>query len=133
MVARACPSRQAAPGEGGGPSAANDEGVYNVTSAADMARLFRLLAGEVVSAEASSAMLNLLVHQAINDRLPAELPAGAVVAHKTGNLPGLVHDAGVIYTPTGPLVVAALSEGVDEAEAAEVIARLGALVYRATE
>jgi beta-lactamase class A len=122
------------PRVGGVPSAANDSGVYNVTSAADMARLFRLLlAGEVVSAEASSAMLDLLVHQAINDRLPAALPAGAVVAHKTGNLPGLVHDAGVIYTPTGPLVVAALSEGVDEGEAAEVLARLGALVYRAAE
>ena len=99
-----------------------------------MVRLFRLLlAGEVVSTEARCAMLDLLVHQAINDRLPAGLPAGAVVAHKTGNLPGLVHDAGVLYTRTGPVVVAALSEGVDEGEAAEVIAQLGALVYRAAE
>ena len=39
----------------------------------------------------------------------------------------------MIYTATGPVVVAALSEEVDEGEAAEVIARLGALVYRAAE
>ncbi len=110
--------------------ATQDAGVYNVTSAADMARLFDLLlAGGVVSADASAAMLALLARQTIDDRLPARLPAGGAVAHKTGNLPGLVHDVGVIYAPDGPVIVAALATGVDETAAVEVLARLGALLY----
>jgi beta-lactamase class A len=104
----------------------------NLTCAADMALLFQLLlAGQVVDADASAQMLALLKRQQINDRLPALLPAGAVVAHKTGNLPGVVHDAGVIYTPSGPLIVAALSDAVDddEDEATTAIAEIGAAVY----
>jgi beta-lactamase class A len=104
----------------------------NLTSAADMALLFQLLlAGQAVDADASAAMLALLKRQQINDRLPALLPIGAVVAHKTGNLPGVVHDAGVIYTPDGPLIVAALSDAVDEDEdeATTAIAEIGAAVY----
>lgn len=112
------------------PSGANGETVYNVTSAADMALLFRrLLAGEIVSAGASAEMLQLLAGQTINDRLPALLPRGAVVAHKTGNLPGLYHDVGVVYTPAGPAVVAVLTEETDEYEAVGFMAQLGVLVY----
>jgi beta-lactamase class A len=108
----------------------DDELVYNVTSAADMGLLFRLLLdGEVVSHEASAEMLDLLEYQAINDRLPVRLPATAVVAHKTGNLPGLYHDVGVIYTPSGPAVVAVLTAEADEFEAVGFMAQLGELVY----
>jgi beta-lactamase class A len=107
-----------------------DGGPRNLTSAADMALLFeRLLAGVAVDAVASAQMLALLKSQQVNDRLPALLPPNAVVAHKTGNLPGLVHDAGVIFAPAEPLIVAALSDEVDEAEATEVIAQLGVEVY----
>jgi beta-lactamase class A len=104
----------------------------NLTSAADMTLLFQLLlAGQVVDADASAEMLSLLKRQQINDRLPALLPPRAVVAHKTGNLPGVVHDAGVIYTRGGPLFVAALSDAVDEIEdaATAAIAEIGAAVY----
>jgi beta-lactamase class A len=103
----------------------------NLTSAADMALLFQLLlAGQIVDADASAEMLALLTRQQINDRLPALLPADAVVAHKTGNLPGVVHDAGVVYTPSGPLIVVTLSDAVDdEAAATAAIAQIGAAVY----
>lgn len=108
----------------------NGEVIYNVTSARDMATLFdRLLAGAVISPEASAAMLNLLVQQTVNDRLPVLLPPEAIVAHKTGNLPGLYHDAGIIYTPNGPVVVAVLTESADEFEAVEFMAQLGLLLY----
>lgn len=107
-----------------------DELVYNVTSAADMGRLFRLLLdGQVVSPSASAEMLDLLAHQTINDRLPVRLPANTVVAHKTGNLPGLYHDVGVIETPSGPAVVAVLTEEAEEFEAVGFMAQLGEMVY----
>lgn len=102
----------------------------NVTSAADMASLFRmLLAGEVVDAEASREMLDLLARQEINDRLPAYLPDGTVVAHKTGNLDGLMHDAGIIYAPTGPVIVVVMTEDVDDAASTDLIAQIGLLAY----
>ena len=110
----------------------NGEVVYNVTSAGDMATLFTLLLREeAVSAEASAAMLDLLVQQTVNDRLPVLLPSGTIVAHKTGNLPGLYHDAGIIYTPHGPVVVAVMTAGADEFEAVQFMGQLGLLLYEA--
>ena len=102
----------------------------NVTSAADMAVLFTsLLRGEAVNAQASQEMLDLLGRQLINDRLPAYLPTETPVAHKTGNLEQLTHDAGVIYGPAGPIVVVVLTAGVEEAVAVEFIAEIGRLAY----
>ena len=104
----------------------------NVTSAGDVAALFRmLLAGEVVNAEASQEMLDLLGRQEINDRLPALLPGGTVVAHKTGNLDGLMHDAGVIYAPAGPVIVVVMTEDLDEVDSTFLIAQVGLLAYEA--
>ena len=108
----------------------NGEIIYNITSAGDMGLLFHeLLAGEVVSTDASAEMLRLLSRQVINDRLTVLLPFEAVVAHKTGNLPGLYHDVGVIYTLDGPAVVAVLTEGAEEYEAVGFMAQLGSLLY----
>ena len=87
--------------------------------------------GKLVSAGASERMLARLERQQINDRLPALLPVGTVVAHKTGNLVGLTHDAGIIYTPFGPRVVVAMTANGDEAEADRLIANVGVLVYDA--
>lgn len=105
---------------------------FNVTSAADMALLFRLLVeGRVVSSEASEAMLDLLAAQVVNDRLPALLPSGTIVAHKTGNIDNVIHDAGVIYTPSGPVVTVVLTEDALEWEAVEFMRELALLAYEA--
>lgn len=112
------------------PSPSADE-AFNVTSAADMALLFDLLLrGEVVSPEASAEMLDILSGQVINDRLPALLPGDAVVAHKTGNIDNVVHDAGVIYTPGGPAVVVVLTADALEWQAIEFMQELALLVYQ---
>ncbi len=82
----------------------------NVATPRAVGTLLTLLAKrQLISAAASDRMLARLERQQINDRLPAELPEGVVVAHKTGNLPGLTHDAGIIFTPTGPRVVVAMT------------------------
>lgn len=114
----------------GGTVDADDWDRPHLTTAADLARLYRLLLdGRVVSPAASAEMLDLLARQSISNRLPAYLPWDTVVAHKTGNLRGIVHDAGVIFAPNGPLIVVVLTGQVVEWEAAEVIARIGLLVY----
>src|SRR5207237_1093820 len=71
---------------------------------------FTLLARrQLISAAASDRMLARLERQQINDRLPAQLPADVVIAHKTGNLSGVTHDAGIIFTKTGPRVVVVMT------------------------
>jgi beta-lactamase class A len=101
------------------------------TSALDMLRLMELMArGKTVSASASADMLNLLLRQRVNDRLPRLLPADVQVAHKTGNLPGTVNDVGILYGPSSTIAVAALvSDTADEAGAAAASARVSLAAY----
>jgi beta-lactamase class A len=68
------------------------------TSAADVATLFtRLYDGTLLSPASTQNFMGLLKDQQVNNRLPQGLPAGTVVAHKTGDLDGFVHDAGIVY------------------------------------
>jgi beta-lactamase class A len=93
---------------------------------------FTLLAKrQLISAAASDRMLARLERQQISDRLPAQLPPGVVVAHKTGNLVGLAHDAGIIYTKAGPRVVVVMTWDALDEDAANFISSIGSLVYSA--
>jgi beta-lactamase class A len=105
----------------------------NVTTASDMATLFVGLArGQIVSPGASRDMLAVLARQQINDRLPAGVPAGVTVAHKTGDLPGVAHDAGIIWTPNGPRVVVMLTSDFASFDDVTTLAEnLGSLAYGA--
>ena len=111
---------------------ANDDDDDNTATARVIGQYFTLLAQhKLVSAAASGRMLARLERNQINDRLPAELPAGTIVAHKTGNLGFVTHDAGIIYTPQGARVVVGMTANTDEEEAVHFIGGLGALVYSA--
>lgn len=80
------------------------------TTAGDTALLLkRLYDGTLLSPNSSQHFLGLLKAQKINNRLPQGLPAGMVIAHKTGDLFGLLHDAGIVYSPKGDYIIAALS------------------------
>ena len=104
-----------------------------ITTPGDIATYFRgLLAGTVVSEFASQAIYDVLAMQVINDRLPALLPEGTTVVHKTGNLLQVVHDAGIIYTNTGPVIVVGMSEAFyDEWGAWNALQQLALTVYDA--
>lgn len=111
---------------------ATDDNDDNTVTARVVGQFFSLLAQrKLVSAAASDRMLARLERNQINDRLPAELPEGTVVAHKTGNLGFATHDAGIIYTPSGARVVVGLTANTDEEEAVHFLGGLGALVYSA--
>jgi beta-lactamase class A len=91
----------------------------------------------------SAELYQLLREQEVNDRLPTALPAGTPIAHKTGDIREWAHDAGVITTPEGEVLVAVLSgpwpapccdaERPGEAErlAFGAIAEIGRAVYDA--
>jgi beta-lactamase class A len=117
------------------------------TSAADVA-LFLARArdgtllgtgGEDVTAE----LYGLLRTQEVNDRLPLGLAPGTPIAHKTGDILHWAHDAGIVTTPTGELLVVVLSgpwpspccdadhPGKAEAKAFGAIAQLATQLYAA--
>jgi beta-lactamase class A len=110
---------------------AEDPSDDNLASPRAIATLFTQLAQHaLVSTAASDRMLQRLERQKINDRLPAQLPPGTVVAHKTGNLGFATHDAGIIYGKAGePMVVVAMTWGSSEDDATELIQNIGSLVY----
>ena len=97
------------------------------TSAGDMALLMEMIAlGAAVDRESSQEFIDIHSRQAIDDRLPALLPEGTQVAHKTGNWENATHDVGIVYAPAGPYVIAILSEKPGDAD---TIAELSRLVY----
>jgi beta-lactamase class A len=106
-----------------------DERAY--TSPADVARLLELIwRREAVSPEASEAMLSLLSEQQGNDRLPLPLPPEVAVAHKTGELPKLRHDAGIVFAPSGPYVLVAMAQDApSEAAARSAVVDVSRAVY----
>lgn len=111
---------------------AYDDSEDNVATPRAIGTYFTLLAKrQLISPAASDRILARLMRQRINDRLPAALPDGVIVAHKTGNLVGLTHDAGIIFTPSGPRVVVAMTWDAYPEDAIAFIANVGTIVYSA--
>lgn len=78
-------------------------GLNNACTARALARVLTLLAeGKAVSPGASREMLAILLEQQFDEGIPAGLPPGTPVAHKTGSFHGTYHDAGIIYPPGRP-------------------------------
>ena len=104
---------------------------YNTTTARDMELLFSGLAtGTIVSADASAEMLGVLLRQQIDDRLPSGLPADAPVAHKTGDLDLVSHDAGLVLGPLGPRIVVVLTRDFTSyADVTRLAGRVAAAAY----
>ncbi|MFZ5823080.1 MAG: serine hydrolase [Bacillota bacterium] len=87
----------------------------NCTTPADMLELFTMIEQRaVVSPEACDKMIDILLRQQLNQRIPLLLPQPFKVAHKTGTVGTTRNDAGIIYLPSGdPVVFCAFTKGVD--------------------
>lgn len=85
-----------------------DEGRDNLTSPADMARLLELIARDEVPG--AKSMREILAGQKRKDMIPAGLPPGTPVAHKTGELTGVLHDAGLVTSPGGDYILVLMGQ-----------------------
>src|SRR5207253_8508268 len=62
---------------------------------------------------AREGIIDIMKRQKYTERIPAGLPDGTIVAHKTGSIKGVRNDAGIVYPKDGqPYVIALLSKGV---------------------
>jgi beta-lactamase class A len=78
--------------------AAFEAGLNNEVTANGLLKLLRLISDrKAYSPEASERMLEILLDQRYKGGIPAGLPDEARVAHKTGNISTVHHDAGIIY------------------------------------
>ena len=81
------------------------------TTADEMVRLCEALSKkELVSPEASAAMLKHMEACDDKDKFPRFLPPGTKVAFKTGSLDAAKTAAGIITTPGGPVAVCVLTD-----------------------
>lgn len=78
--------------------AAFEAGLNNEVTANGLLKILRLIAdGRAYSQKASDEMLNILLKQQYRSGIPAGLPKDARVAHKTGNISTVHHDAGIVF------------------------------------
>jgi beta-lactamase class A len=79
-------------------SAAFEAGLNNEVTANGLLKLLRLIADEkAYSKHASDEMRNILLEQQYRSGIPAGLPKAVRVAHKTGNISTVHHDAGIVF------------------------------------
>ncbi|MCI0569822.1 MAG: class A beta-lactamase-related serine hydrolase [Myxococcaceae bacterium] len=111
---------------------AYEKGLNNSATARDLATVLAAIErGQAASARSTEAMRTILLAQELNDEIPAGLPPGTRVAHKTGQITAVLHDAAIVY-PAGrtPYVLVVLTSGIpDEAVARALIVDIARSVH----
>lgn len=112
-------------------SAAAKEGRENLTCAADMCQVLKLIyEGRNIDEKYSGIMLDILKRQQVGGRLNLYLPDDIVMAHKTGDLDRLEHDVGIIYHPNCTYIICVLTNNTDtNKDGREVIGKISKEVF----
>ncbi|HEV8581637.1 MAG TPA: serine hydrolase [Thermoanaerobaculia bacterium] len=109
-------------------------GLNNKVTAKDLEIALTAIAqGSLFSPATTDRMIEILKAQEFNEKIPAYLPKGTPVAHKTGDITGIHHDAAIVYPPgAAPYVLVVLTRGYqDEKQANQVIAEISREVWQA--
>ncbi len=84
----------------------------NVSTPREMVLTMRLLyEGRVIDPETDKKVLDEMATCQTNSRIPALLPPGTRIAHKTGSLDHLANDTGIVYTPKGNYILSCFYNG----------------------
>jgi beta-lactamase class A len=113
---------------------AHEQGINNETTAEGMVQLFGVLRGDFLSKRSREHAIHILLQQRFTSMIPAGLPSHATVAHKTGEISTVCHDAGIVYLPERePYVVAILTEWEREKTDGrrDTVAKISEAVYKA--
>ena len=106
-------------------------GKDNHTTARDIyVFLDEILHPKVISPEIGLEIINTLKHQELNTKLPSRLPSSTVIAHKTGELDGVEHDAGLIFSGKKWCIVVVLTKDLGSNDDGVLFCReIGRLIY----
>lgn len=110
-----------------------DQETPTVTAQALSTLLEKIYNNQAVSVDASIKMKELLLNQQIDDRIPKYLPQDIKVAHKTGELDFVRHDAGIVYGKKSDYIFIFLSETPAPGDATENIANLSKKIFDTLE
>jgi beta-lactamase class A len=110
------------------------KGLNNTTTALGLVQLLEAIArGEAVDQDSSRQMIEILEGQKFNEGIPAGVPPGTRVAHKTGEITKIHHDAAIVFAPK-PFVLVILVRGLaDIKDSAALMAEVTRLLYQATQ
>jgi beta-lactamase class A len=114
-------------------SKAFERKMNNTTTARDLMIILRRIAERrAVSAKASDEMIQVLLTQHFNEGIPAGVSPEARVAHKTGSITKIYHDAAIVYPPNRkPYVLVVLTRGfADEKQAHKLVADISRVIYQ---
>jgi beta-lactamase class A len=111
-----------------------EKGLNNTTTARGLATLLSAIAqGKAVDAASSKAMIAILKRQKFNEGIPAGLPAGIAVAHKTGEITKIHHDGAIVFAKR-PYVLVVLVRGLaDIKQSSALIKEISRELYRVTQ
>lgn len=95
---------------------AYDLGLSNSTTARDLMVIMKAIAEKTAGTkESCDEMIAILKDQQFNEIIPFYLPKDVSVAHKTGSITGVHHDAGIVYLPDGrSYVLVLLSKNLED-------------------
>jgi beta-lactamase class A len=113
---------------------AYEKGLNNTTTARGLAILMTAIAeGKAVDPESSRQMVEILSRQHFQEGIPSGLPAGTRVAHKTGEITKIHHDAAIVYAPR-PFVLVILVRGLPEQkDSSALMGEATRALYQATQ
>lgn len=111
-----------------------EKGLNNTTTARGLLLLMEAIAHrQAVDQDSSNQMIEILERQKFNEGIPAGLPPGTGVAHKTGEITKIHHDAAIVFAPK-PFVLVILVRGLaDTKDSAALMADITRLLYQAAE
>lgn len=111
-----------------------EKGINNTTTAAALAGILeRIARGKAVDAASSEQMAAILKRQTFNEAIPAGLPPGIPVAHKTGEITRIHHDAAIVYAAR-PFILVILVRGIEQRDkSSALMATVTRILYQAVE
>jgi beta-lactamase class A len=110
------------------------KGLNNTTTARGLQQLMEAIAhGQAVDQESSRQMIEILERQKFNEGIPAGLPPGTRVAHKTGEITQIHHDAAIVFAPKSFVLVILVRGLAETKDSAALMADITRQLYQATQ
>jgi beta-lactamase class A len=83
--------------------------------------------------DSCNEMLDILEGQTFNEAIPAGLPPGTLIAHKTGEITGVHHDAAIVFGKR-PFVLVILVKGIDDRnKSSALMAAIAKAIYEGSQ